>query len=638
MPIQPTRIGLLLLFFISIIFNGCALVKLKQQVRESMGSAVIVGHVSTSEPPAGPVIVAAYAKHVGKQKIAHYTVLHDSGEYELMVGKGRFYVFAFCDTNRNLIYDAGEPAGQHGEPKAVVVQDAGVVDRIDVVISGSNKPIDWRPGRPIASPKPKKLYSRLAGEIVDLDDERFEEANGRLGYWEPITFFKTFGGNIFFLEPYDPNKIPILFIHGAGGTPKGWNYFVDHLDRTRFQPWFFYYPSGARIRSVSNLLMWKLTNLQLKYQFQKLYITAHSLGGLVARSFIMDFGTAEFPFVKLLITLATPWGGDKMAEYGVKQSPAVVPCWIDLQPEGDFIRSLYRAKMPENISFYMFCGHKGNHNPFRSNNDGNITLSSLLDQRPQAEAEMNYTFDEDHASVIYSKEVVDRYNTIINTHYDQLRSSSQTTVGYVRINFTYDYPDQGSRPWPRLILAAMDQQHETVQITLRPDDSGRVLGPFPCGDYAALIYADNVKTLHQWVSLGIRRQATHALNVVFTPDGTISGYITTAIKPPDRSVGMPSWNKRPGHNDIEVQSVTLTGPGVHRTIHPMVVDDDQWRKMIISRTDFCIKGYLRFHGLTAGAYELVIKAKGYEPYKTQHFVKPGEETAFRYFEMVPEKL
>lgn len=308
MPTQPTRIGLLLLFFINIIFNGCALVKLKQQVRESMGSGVIVGHVSTSEPPAGPVILAAYAKHVGKEKVAHYTVLHDSGEYELMVGKGRFYVFAFCDTNRNLIYDAGEPAGQHGEPKAVVVLAAGVVDRIDVVISRSNKPIDWRPGRPIASPKPKKLY-----------------------------------------------------------------------------------------------------------------ITAHSLGGLVARSFIMDFGTAEFPFVKLLITLATPWGGDKMAEYGVKQSPAVIPCWIDLQPEGDFIRSLYRAKMPENISFYMFCGHKGNHNPFRSNNDGNITLSSLLDQRPQTEAEMNYTFDEDHAGVIYSKEVVHRYNTIINTHYDQLR-------------------------------------------------------------------------------------------------------------------------------------------------------------------------------------------------------------------------
>lgn len=470
---------------------------LKQQVRESMDSAVIVGHVSSSEPAAGPVIVAAYAKHLGKHGIAHYTMLHDLGEYELLVGKGRYYVFAFCDTNHNLIYDSGEPTGQYGEPEAVGVPAGGVVDKIDVVISGPSKHIDWRLGRPIASPKPEKLCSHLAGEIVDLDDERFAVANGRQGYWEPITFFKTFGGNIFFLEPYDPNKIPILFIHGAGDTPKTWKYIVNHLDRTRFQPWFFFYPSGARIRSMSNLLQWKLTNLQVKYQFQELYITAHSLGGLVARSFIMDFGTVEFPFVNLLITLATPWGGDKMAEYGVHQSPAVIPSWIGMQPEGDFIRSLYRAKMPKSISFYMFYGYRGNRNPFRSNNDGTIAFSSLLDHRTQDETEMNYAFDEDHGSILYSKQVVDQYNIIINEHYAQHHPAGQATGGYVKINFTYDYPNEGAWPWPLLILAGKDQQHKAIQITLRPEDSGKVLGPFPCGEYTALIYADNVKTRQQ---------------------------------------------------------------------------------------------------------------------------------------------
>ena len=34
------------------------------------------------------------------------------------------------------------------------------------------------------------------------------------------------------------------------------------------------------------------------------------------------------PYIKLFISLATPWGGDRMAEYGVKQSPAVIPSWI----------------------------------------------------------------------------------------------------------------------------------------------------------------------------------------------------------------------------------------------------------------------------------------------------------------------
>ena len=42
------------------------------------------------------------------------------------------------------------------------------------------------------------------------------------------------------------------------------------------------------------------------------------MGGLVARSFIVNYGP-QFPYVKLFISLATPWGGDRMAEYGVKQ-------------------------------------------------------------------------------------------------------------------------------------------------------------------------------------------------------------------------------------------------------------------------------------------------------------------------------
>ena len=126
---------------------------------------------------------------------------------------------------------------------------------------------------------------------MKLDDERFSAENGSQGIlgrdWISI---KKIGGNIFFLEEYDPEKIPILFIHGAGGTPKGWEYFVNNLDRSRFQPWLFYYPTGARLKAMSYLLFWKLYNLQIKYKFDTLYLTAHSMGGLVARSLIMDFG------------------------------------------------------------------------------------------------------------------------------------------------------------------------------------------------------------------------------------------------------------------------------------------------------------------------------------------------------------
>jgi hypothetical protein len=41
------------------------------------------------------VIVSDYAMNQGKREVAHFTVLHDFGEFELMVAKGNYYVFAY---------------------------------------------------------------------------------------------------------------------------------------------------------------------------------------------------------------------------------------------------------------------------------------------------------------------------------------------------------------------------------------------------------------------------------------------------------------------------------------------------------------------------------------------------------------
>lgn len=53
------------------------------------------------------------------------------------------------------------------------------------------------------------------------DDERFSDENGIRSFWEIGWFHKKISGNIYSFETYDPGKIPILFIHGATGTPKG---------------------------------------------------------------------------------------------------------------------------------------------------------------------------------------------------------------------------------------------------------------------------------------------------------------------------------------------------------------------------------------------------------------------------------
>jgi len=621
-------------FVICFVTMGCTLIKLKKDVNRGLVSTVIVGRINANFSGNGPIIVAACSTSEEKE-IAHYTVLHDSGEYELMVGQGNYYVFAYWDKNSNLIYEAGEPAGQHGDPRLVVAPAVGVVFDIDVVIPEEGRNIVIPHGSKISSVKPQKLHSRQAGDITDLDDERFSEEYGSKGFWEPGSFFKQFGGNIYFLEEYDPEKIPILFIHGAGGTPKGWWYFVDNIDRTRFQPWFFYYPTGARIDSMSYLLLWKLSNLQTKYQFNKIYFTAHSMGGLVARSFIINYG-GKFPLVKLFISLATPWGGDRMAEYGVRQSPAVIPSWIDMQPEGDFIKSLYRKKMPDHTIFYMFYGHRGSRSPFRSNNDGTITLSSLLDYRPQSEAKMNFAFNEDHASIIFSKEVLAQYNTILNEFDEKQSDSLHRSGGYIKINFTYSYDFVGVSPSPTLILRPVGKKDADTVIFLRADDNGRILGPFPSGKYLTSIVTTAGKPMKKNIPVSIESNNTRELDFVFIPDGVIRGCVTASLEAEDKLVGMPDYKYRSVNKKVKIQSITLKGSEVYRILQQIKGEDVDNYDYLISRADFCYNTCFGYFGLPAGDYKLTIKAQGYKPIVKNYFVTPGIPEYFRITELTPD--
>jgi hypothetical protein len=134
-PMVSKRMAVTFLIF-CLVTSGCALIKLKKETTESLSSTVLVGRISTAFPGKGPIIVSAYAMNQGKREVAHYTVLHDSGEYELMVAKGNYRVFAYRDKNSNLIYDAGEPAGQYGGPKMVTAPAGGVVGDIDICHSG----------------------------------------------------------------------------------------------------------------------------------------------------------------------------------------------------------------------------------------------------------------------------------------------------------------------------------------------------------------------------------------------------------------------------------------------------------------------------------------------------------------------
>ena len=82
------------------------------------------------------------------------------------------------------------------------------------------------------------------GSITSLDDPKFDEGIAKMGLWEPVKFSLKVGPGIYMLQPYDPAKIPVLFVHGISGSPRNWKPIIDQLDRSRYQPWVMAYASG----------------------------------------------------------------------------------------------------------------------------------------------------------------------------------------------------------------------------------------------------------------------------------------------------------------------------------------------------------------------------------------------------------
>ena len=95
-------------------------------------------------------------------------------------------------------------------------------------------------------------------------------------------------------QPYDPERIPVLFVHGLGSAPQTWRNMINATEsnptlRGRFQFWVFGYPSGDPIA---------LTALQLRNNLQEIYrvyprtknmvVVAHSLGGLVTQMQVVN--------------------------------------------------------------------------------------------------------------------------------------------------------------------------------------------------------------------------------------------------------------------------------------------------------------------------------------------------------------
>lgn len=113
-----------------------------------------------------------------------------------------------------------------------------------------------------------------------------------------------FATGIYLTQPYDPNKIPILFIHGLISSPVSWQNLQNDLCSDpavleHYQPWFFLYPTGQPVFESAYQLRENLQATQRLFDptgiavaSHHVVVVAHSMGGLLAHTLVSDGGDA----------------------------------------------------------------------------------------------------------------------------------------------------------------------------------------------------------------------------------------------------------------------------------------------------------------------------------------------------------
>ncbi len=98
------------------------------------------------------------------------------------------------------------------------------------------------------------------------------------------------------VQPYDPNKIPVVFVHGLQDTPVAWVPMVnalwsDPVLRRNYQVSVFSYPSGYPIPYSALLLRRELNALDRTFPHHRpIVLVGHSMGGVISRLMITDSG------------------------------------------------------------------------------------------------------------------------------------------------------------------------------------------------------------------------------------------------------------------------------------------------------------------------------------------------------------
>jgi pimeloyl-ACP methyl ester carboxylesterase len=298
----------------------------------------------------------------------------------------------------------------------------------------------------------KQPTARVQGIVRPLE----ADFSAPVSYYEPpanLLFVGLMGAlrsahyekktGLYFLQPYDPDRIPVVFVHGLISTPFDWVKTINGLQadpeiRKHYQFWVFAYPTGNPVLYSALRLREELARVDKLYPKHKDYLlVGHSMGGLLSQAQVTNVTRADWektlgePGMQLFATLkpadlvlkattfkansrikrvvfiCTPHRGSKMAsggigELGIKLISLPVDLATTMKSEipEETLRKINNGRLPNSVSnlkpnapylavlnkqsiqapYNSIIGNRGKPGPLADSSDGVVPYwSSHLD-------------------------------------------------------------------------------------------------------------------------------------------------------------------------------------------------------------------------------------------------------------------
>ena len=155
----------------------------------------------------------------------------------------------------------------HGHDATLTLRNPA--KQMTAVVDGATRPLEADFTAPLAYyPSVNELFAGLLAAM------RVKDYIGRTG--------------LYTLEPYDPDRIPVIFVHGLISTPQMWRNVVNEVEfdpelRSHYQCWVFAYPTGNPTAYSAMRFREELAKGKQLYGWPHgVVLVGHSMGGLIS--------------------------------------------------------------------------------------------------------------------------------------------------------------------------------------------------------------------------------------------------------------------------------------------------------------------------------------------------------------------